>query len=84
MTDYIKDPYTTIFSDPTGCGKTHLVLDLTEKEYNKYFDDIIIICSTPPWNKTYHFKEWIKNDDKVWLVEPKDRLYSGLKSCHNC
>ena len=38
MTDYVKEPYTTIFTDPTGCGKTHLVLDLIEKEYNKNFD----------------------------------------------
>ena len=46
MTDYIKKPHTTIFTGPTGCGKTHLVLDLIEKEYNKHFDYIIIICPT--------------------------------------
>ena len=65
MTDYIKEPHTTIFTNPRGCGKTHLVLDLIEKEYNKHFDYIIIIWPTLPWNKTYHFKDWIKNDDKV-------------------
>ena len=75
MTAYIKEPHTTIFTGPTGCGKTHLVLHLTEKEYNKHFDYIIIICSTLRWNKTYHSRDWIKNDDKVWLIEPKDRLY---------
>ena len=31
MTDYLKEPHTTIFTGPTGCGKTHLVLDLIEK-----------------------------------------------------
>ena len=31
MTGYIKEPHTTIFTHPTGCGKTHLVLDLIEK-----------------------------------------------------
>ena len=46
MTAYIKEPHTTIFTGPAGCGKTHLVLHLTEKEYNKHFDYIIIICST--------------------------------------
>ena len=54
MTYYIKEPHTTIFTGPTGCGKTHLVLDLIEKEYNKHFDYIIIICPTLQWNKTYH------------------------------
>ena len=46
MTGYIKEPYNTIFTDPTGCGKTHFVLELIEKEYNKCFDYIIIICPT--------------------------------------
>ena len=72
MTDYVKEPHTTIFTGPTGCGKTHLVLDLIEKEYNKHFDYIIIICPTLRWNKTYHSRDWIKNDDKVWLIEPTD------------
>ena len=52
MTDYIKE-------------KTHLVLNLIEKEYNKQF-----LCPTLRYNKTCHSKEWIKNDNKVWLIEP--------------
>ena len=68
----MKEPHTTIFTGPTGCGKTHLVLDLIEKEYNKHFDYIIIICATLRWNKTYHSKDWVVFDDKVWLIEPKD------------
>ena len=79
MTTYIKDPHTTIFTISTGCGKAHLVLDLIEKEYNKHFDYIIIICPILGWNKTYHDRYWIKNDDKVWLVEPKDWLYQWIK-----
>ena len=70
MTDYIKEPHTTIFTGPTKCGKTHLVLDLIEKEYNKHFDYIIIICPTLRYNKTYHSRDWIKNDDRVWFIEP--------------
>ena len=84
MTDYIKEPYTSLFIGQTGCGKTHLVLDLIENQYNKHFEFIIIICPTFRWNKTYHSKDWIKNDDKVWHLEPRDKLYNGLKSCHNC
>ena len=79
MTDYIKDPHATIFTGQTGCGKTHLILDLIEKEYDKMFDYIIIICPTLRWNKTHHSKDWIKNDDKVWLIEPKDRLYQWIE-----
>ena len=37
MTDYIKEPHTTIFRGPASCGKTHLALDLIEKEYKKNF-----------------------------------------------
>ena len=32
MTDYIKKLHATLFTGPMGCGKTHLVLDLIEKE----------------------------------------------------
>ena len=33
---------TAIFTGSTGCGKSHLALDLIKKEYNKHFDCIII------------------------------------------
>ena len=79
MTDYVNEPHTTIFTGPTGCEKTHLVLDLIEKEYIKHFDYIIIMCPTLWWNKTYHSKDRIKNDDKVWNIEPKDRLYQWIQ-----
>ena len=36
MTNYIRDPYTAIFTGPMGCGKNHIVLDLIEKEHHKY------------------------------------------------
>ena len=80
MTRYIKKPHTSIFIDQTGCGKTHFVLELIEKEYNKHFDYIIIICATlRENNKAYYAREWIKNDDTVWLVDPKDNLYQWIK-----
>ena len=75
MTDYIKEPHTAIFTGTMGCGKTHLVLELIEKEYNKHLTTFIIICPTLLSNKTYHAKGWIKYDDKVRLIEPKDKLY---------
>ena len=80
MTGDIKKPHTSIFIGQTGCGKIHLVLELIEREYNKHFDFIIIICPRlSENNKTYHSKESIKNDDNVWLVDPKDNLYQWIK-----
>ena len=74
MTGFIKDPHANIFTGQTGCGKNHLVLDLIKKEYNKHFDYIVVICPTLWINETYHVRDWIKNDDKVWLIEPNDNL----------
>ena len=71
-----KKPQITIFTGPTGCGKTHLLLDLIEKEYNKHCDYITIICPTLRWNKIYHSKDWIKNDDNVWV---KGKLYQWIE-----
>ena len=76
---YTKKPHTAMFIGQTGCGKTHLVLDSIENYYNKHFDYIIIICPTIRENSTYYAKEWIKNDDKVWLTEPKDNLYQLIQ-----
>ena len=74
MTGHIKMPHTSIFIGQMGCGKTRLVLELIEKEYNKHFDYIVIICPKLQENDTYHAKEWIENDDSSWLVDPKDNL----------
>ena len=75
MAGFIKKPHTSILIGQMGCGRTHLALGLIEKEYNKPVDYIIIICPTLRENSTIHTKEWIKNDDKVWLVDTKDNLY---------
>ena len=75
MTAYVKDPHATIFTGPTGCGKTYLVLDLIEKKYTKHLDNIIIIYPTLQWNKTYHSRDWIQNEDKFHIIESKDKLY---------
>ena len=79
MTKYIKEPHTEIFTGQTGRGKTYLVLELIENQYYKHFDWIVIICPTLRENSSYHAKEWIENDDKVWLVDPKGNLYQWIK-----
>ena len=79
MTNYTKDSHAAIFTDPTGCGKSNLFLDLIEKEYNKNVDYIMIICPTLRLNKTYHTKGWIRHDDNVWLIESNYKLYQWIK-----
>ena len=76
---FIKKPHSVIFIGQTGCGKTHLILELIEKEYNKRFDYIVIIYPTLRENDTYHAKVWIKNDYNVWIVDPKDKFYQWIK-----
>ena len=62
--------------DQTRFGKTRLVLELIGKEYNKHFDYTVIISPTLRENNV---KEWIKIDDNVCLVNPKDNLYQSIK-----
>ena len=80
---FIKHPHTAIFKGPTGVGKTHLVLDMIETQYNKHFDKIIILCPTIRWNKTYIGRSWVIKDENVWLVEPKDKLYDYIEKLSN-
>ena len=79
MTGYIEEPHSSIFIGQTGWAKTHLVLELIEKEYNKHFDFIVIICTTVRENSTYHAKEWIHADNTVWFVDTKDNLYQWIQ-----
>ena len=44
-----------------------------------HFENIVIICSTLKWNKTYHNRKWIWTDDNIFLINPKDNLYIILK-----
>ena len=81
MTNCIKDLCTAIFTGPTGCGKSDLVLDLIDKEYFKHFDYIIIICPTIQWNKIQHVKGWIRHDDKVRLTESEEKVFQWLEKC---
>ena len=79
MTDYVKDPHTAIFSGCTSCGKTRQVLDLIEKEYKHHFENIVILCSTLRWNKTYLERSWIWKDDYVFCFETKGNLFERVE-----
>ena len=79
MIDFVKQPHTSIFSGSTSCGKTQRVLSLLEKEYKHHFENIVILCPTLRWNKTYLERSWIWSDHYVFCIEPKDRLFEWIE-----
>lgn len=76
---FVMTPHTAIFSGPTSCGKTQRVLDLLENEYRHHFANIIILCSTLRWNKTYLEIAWVWKDSYVFCIEPKDHLFEWIE-----
>ena len=79
MLDVVKTAHTAIFSGPTACGKTRAVLDLIQKEYRGHFENIVILCPTIRWNKTYLERSWIWKDSFVFCIEPKDKLFEWIE-----
>ena len=79
----VKEPHTVIFSGPTSCGKTVRVLDLLEKEYKHHFDNIVILCPTLRWNKTYLERSWVWKDPYVFCIEPGSRLFDWIEKLSN-
>ena len=77
------EPHTALFVALTGVGKTHLALNLLEKEYKNNFDFIIIICPTLKHNETYRSRKWVWTDPKVILIEPDNHLYSWIEKIGN-
>ena len=76
---YVKQAHTAIFSGPTSCGKTQKVLDLIEKEYKHHFENIVILCPTLRWNKTYLERSWIWKDGYIFVFEPKRNLFELIE-----
>ena len=62
---FMKEPHTALFVAPAGVGKTHLTLDLLEKEFKNYFDFIIIICPTLKHNEAYRSQKWVWTDPEA-------------------
>ena len=75
----LKEPHTALFVAPTGVGKTHLALDLIEKEYLNHFDFIIILCPALRYNETYKSRKWFWNDPYVYPKNPRDKLYECIE-----
>jgi predicted AAA+ superfamily ATPase len=70
---YPEPPFNMLISGITGCGKTHFVLDLLQKEYAGKYDHIIIICPTFLYNKTYE-RAFVLADPDVNPLVINDRL----------
>ena len=79
----MKEPHTALFVAPTGVGKTHLALNLLEKEYKNYFDFIIIICPMLKHNKTCRSRKWVWTDPEVILINPGNSFYSWIEKIGN-
>jgi GTPase SAR1 family protein len=74
---YPEPPFNMLISGITGCGKTHFVLDLLQKEYAGKYDHIIIICPTFLYNKTYE-RTFVLADPDVNPLVINDRLNEWL------
>ena len=75
---YVQEPHTALFSAPTNSGKTKKVLNLIKQEYIDHFENIIILCPTIRWNETYRTTPWIRSDDGIFIIEPKDKLFEWI------
>ena len=80
---FMKEPHTACFVAPRGVGKTHLALNLLEKEYKNYFSFIIIICLALKHNKTYRSRKWVWTDPEVILINPGNSLYGWIEKIGN-
>ena len=80
---FMKEPHTALFIAPTGVAKTHLALDLLEKEYKNHFNFSIIICPTLKHSETYRSRKWVWTDPEVILIEPGNSLYSWIEKIGN-
>lgn len=77
--DVVKSPHTCIFTGPTSCGKTQLVLNLLGNEYKKHYHNIVILCSTLKWNTTYLERASLWKDDYVFLIDPGNELFEWVQ-----
>ena len=80
---FIKELHTALFVAPTGIGKTHLALDLLEKEYKEHFNYITIIFPKLKHNEMFTSREWFWTDPCVISIEPGNRLFDWIKMVSN-
>ena len=67
--NFPKFPRSAMFVGATNVGKTEYLLTILETKYKNHFKFIIIMCLTIlDNNKTYLFREWIFDDENVFIV----------------
>jgi hypothetical protein len=78
-----KKPHCAIICGATECGKTKFILDLLETEYKHYYNYIVIFCPTIKYNKTYKERKFILEDNKIFIVNPGNKLNECLECYYN-
>ena len=74
----METPFNIIIVGMTGCGKTHHLLNMLEKEYFGHFEYIVIICPTFSLNKTYQNWKYIHDDDLIPMECTQDQVNDVL------
>lgn len=77
-----REPHNALICGQTNCGKTVFVLDLLQSYYKGCFENIVILCTTVRYNKTYQDREWLWNNPYIYIINPRDRLDDVLRLCH--
>ena len=76
----VKDThFNIVITGMTGCRKTFYLLNFIEKNYINNFDDIIIICPTFSWNKTYENWKHINDPDLIIIECQQDYIDNMLR-----
>ena len=79
----MNEPHIALLVAPTGVGKTHLALDLLEREYFNHFDFIIILCTTLQYNATNRSRKWFWTDPNIIPIGPGNSLYDWIEKLGN-
>ena len=77
------EPHNALFVAPTGVGKSHLALNLLEREYLNHFDFIVILCPSLQYNKMYHQCQWYNTAPDIIQIEPGNHLYDYIEKISN-
>ena len=77
------EPHTSLFAGAMGVGKTHLVLDLLEREYFDHFDFTVILCPMLQYNETYRPQQWFNTGPHIIQIEPSNCLYDWIEKISN-
>ena len=72
-------PFNMIIVGMTNCGKSHYLLTMLEKNFNRHFDYIILLCPTLSYNKTYQEWKYINDSDLIKVECDQDQVDIVLK-----